>query len=205
MLRHIQHLGTIFQRTVSLVGTWLVSILKGKALAAIVLHLQYLCLAGKLCQLRVVTIYGNHFQPIVGACLQTYHIGASVGAVVTHQFIVDLGVFIILTPFNVDIVFLDIIVKVEFDIGRLQPTLGLRDIDLGFNGFGKGDASHIIIILVLSCRYRAVVESQLVDVFRVIVFRGAVREFQLYLILVGILYDIVLRLSVHAQQGKQCK
>ena len=110
ILGDIEHFGTILQRTVSLVGTRSIVVHEGKALAAIVLHLQHLCLAGKLCQLRVVTIYGNHLQLIIGACLQTYQIGASVGTVVAHQFIVDNGVFGILPTLYIYIVFLDIVV-----------------------------------------------------------------------------------------------
>ena len=204
VFRDIQYFSTSLQRAVCLVGSWLIIIFEGKSLTTVVLHLQQTCLAGKCRQLRTVAIHRNNSQLIVCTSLQTHHISTSVGAVVANQFSVDLCKVAILASFDVDIVFSDIIIKVELHIGRLQPPFGLCNVNFGCDGFRKRDGSHIIMILVLSCRHLAIVEGQFLYVSRIIVFRGAIRQFQLYLIFGGILGNIALCLSVHAHhQGEQ--
>ena len=204
MLRHIQHLGVGLQRTVSLVGARLITVLEGKALPTVALHFQHLCLAGKCGQFRAVAIHGHYLQLIVGGSLQAHQVGAPVGAVVAHQFTVYLGVVGILSAFHIDIVIADVAIQAELDVGSLQPALSLQDAHLVGNRLGKGDGGHRVVVLVLTGHDLAVVESHLVDVCRVIVFRRAVREFQLHLVLGGVLLDVVLCLCARGRhQGEQ--
>ena len=150
VLCHIEHLGAVLQRAIVIVGSHATVIQVGETLAAVVHHVHGL---GEACLRLVFRVIDDrhHLQAVVRRFLQPHHVDSSVGAIVTHQLGIHLGVAVILTTFHVHDIRRGTLIRFPFGIDTLLPSLGCGDYHtvVGDNGFlslvesaGKGDITH---------------------------------------------------------------